>query len=149
MNWGALLSGGVQGLQQGGDWAQRFNQNQQMNPMLLQQQQLQNLMQQYGLQAQGARGNLAGGGMPGQGSSDIGQGWGGGGQTPMAQPFGMPQQPQSNPLAQLFGGGAGGGQPPLSRLFGGMGQGGMGQGGGQPQQASSPLQAFFNLFGGQ
>lgn len=42
MNWSAFFQGAPAGFSQGMDWSQRFNQNQQMNPLLLQHQQLQN-----------------------------------------------------------------------------------------------------------
>jgi hypothetical protein len=42
MNWSAFFQGAPAGFSQGMDWTQRFNQNQQMNPLLVQHQQLQN-----------------------------------------------------------------------------------------------------------
>lgn len=42
MNWSAFFSGAPAGFSQGMDWGQKFEQNQQMNPLLLQHQQLQN-----------------------------------------------------------------------------------------------------------
>lgn len=49
MNWSAFFQGGPAGLSQGMDWSQRYNQNQQMNPLLLQHQQLQNQQMQQNI----------------------------------------------------------------------------------------------------
>lgn len=71
MNWSAFFSGAPQGFQQGMQAAQKYGQDQKMNPLLVQQQQQQNqqsqamnplLLAHQGLQNQGMQQNISQGG---------------------------------------------------------------------------------------
>jgi hypothetical protein len=123
MNWSAFFSGAPQGFQQGMQAAQKYGQNQQMNPLLVQQQQQQNqqsqamnplLLAHQGLQNQGMQQNISQGGQNFAREGNAydafvrqygGQGGQGaqGGQPPQGTPPGAyPINPQQGQNSNIF-----------------------------------------------
>lgn len=119
MNWSAFFQGAPAGFSQGMDWTQRFNQSQQMNPLLVQHQQLQNQQLGQNIGQSGTNFNREGNAfnafmrqyMPGQGSGQgqPGMPMPGQGMTPTAKPQSMPNMdnilagPQANGPGNVFG----------------------------------------------